>query len=376
MRTSIGLGLSGLLALGACLGCGSKSIEDDAPFAEPGAGGEGAGSEPDAATIEITARPDARSFIELATPAAVDLDGDGSRSLAWDLAIQGRDVLTNGGISGPGNSRAFGPLSAPTFLSDTAPEVPLLIEDRAGGAFIDWYDYGGDTHQLYSRYHVYALRDGERYFKLQILSYYGERLGTPMPALFQVRYAEIFADRVGETRVLSNVDATAGGSTGDDVTQPSACVDLDDDEPAPLLPDDAARVDTWQLCFRREGVAVNGGLSGPRGVEAVDLQAAETASETEAEIQRRTAESELARFDAVDHAVVTDPALDYRQDGVVTAFGARWLEAGSDPLAVSDAVWLVYGASGAAKYLLQFRDLAGDPAEGEAIIKLRAKAVR
>lgn len=372
MRT-LAVGFAGALAL--CAGCSSARIEDKPQDDEPASGGEGPIPVDDPETIELVVGPDARSFVELQTPTPLELDGDGSKSVAWDFAIQGRDVFTNGGISGPGNSSAFGPLSAPTYLSDTAPEVPLLLKDRAGGAFIDWYDYGGEDHLLFSRYHVYALRDGDRYYKLQILSYYGERLGAPVPALYRIRYALVDADGASETRELMGIDATAGGSKDDD-SAPSTCVDFDAESSLELLPDEAAERDDWHLCFRREGIAVNGGLSGPRGVEAVDLQAADTASEVEAEVQKRTEGSELPRFDAVGYAEVTDESLDYRADGVVTAFGSRWLEPGSDPLAVSDAVWLVLGADGVSKYLLQFRQLSGDPATEQATLRLRAKSVR
>jgi hypothetical protein len=372
MRTSLA-GLAWTLTLGVCLGCSSSRIDDEPGTGDSSAGGEGGGPST-AEGLTLTVGPDARTFVSLATPSLVELEGDGKKSLAWDLALQGHGVLTNGGISGPGNSRAFGPLSAPTYLSDTAPEVPLLLEDRAGGAFIDWYDYGGATHQLFSRYHVYGLRDGERYYRLQILSYYGEQLGVTTPALYRIRYAEVLPEGLGEAHEVADIDATAGG--GNDDSAPSACIELDTEEVTMLTPDEAVESDAWQLCFRRESVAVNGGLSGPRALEAVDLQAADSATEVEAEIQERTAESERARFDAADFEALTLPELDYQPDGVVTAFGSRWLEPGSDPLAVSNAVWLVLGSDGVSKYLLRLRDLVGDPGVGDATLTLQAKAVR
>jgi hypothetical protein len=68
--------------------------------------------------------------------------------------------------------------------------------------------------------------------------------------------------------------------------------------------------------------------------------------------------------------------LVYRPDGVLTAFGQRWLEPGTDPLALSDSVWLVIGADGASKYLLRFSDLVGDPGSESATLSLEAKSVR
>jgi hypothetical protein len=361
-----------LAALLVLVGCSSEKLERDG-------GTAGRGSKPDpneqAGLLELSVGPAARSFVELSTPAELSLENEGRDSIAWDLALQGRDVFTNGGVSGPGNASAFGPLSAPTFLSDTAPEVPIMLEDRAGGALLGWYDYGGDTHQLFSRYHVYGLRDGERYFKLQILGYYGERLGAPVAALYHVRYAEVLETGVGETQELLDIDATAGGDSADD-RQTSACLDLDNHEVTQLTPQQAAASEAWQLCFRRENIAVNGGKSGPLAFEAVDLQAELTATEQEADIQKRSAKSELPLFDEVDYATLSDPALEFASDGVATAFARRWLEPGTDPLELSDTVWLVLAADGASKYLVKFESLSGDPASETAQLGIRAKAVR
>ncbi len=373
MRTTAAAGLACALVLCSGLACKSSRI-GAGPDTGQGAAGSDGGSAPSAA-IQLTVGPDGRTFVELGTPSVVDVAGTGADSIAWDIALSGHDVFSNGGISGPGDSSAFGPLSAPTYLTDTAPEVPLMLKDRAGGALLDWYDYGGATHQLFSRYHVYALRDGARLFKLQILSYYGEELGAPVSALYHVRYAEVTAAGIGETHDVAQIDATAGGSKDDD-KQPSGCLDLDTEQVSALTPAEAVTSAAWQLCFRRESISVNGGLSGTRGMGAVDLEAADTATETEAVIQKRTAASEKKLFDGVDFAALSDESLAYRADGVVTAFGQRWLEPGTDPLALSTSVWLVIGADGASKYLLRFADLVGDPAIEQATLSLEAKSVR
>lgn len=367
MRSTASAASATWLSLCCALGCGS-----DKTSAAPGSAGNAGNA---SQGVELSIEPDARVFVELGTPSTVEVKGQGESSIAWDIALQGRDVFTNGGISGPGDSSAFGPLAAPTFLSDTAPDVPLLLKDRAGGALIDWYDYGGGTHQLFSRYHVYGIRDGERVFKLQVLGYYGERLGAPVAALYSVRYAEVTADGVLDTHEISMIDATAGGSKDSDA-EPSACLDFDSEQVALLTPAEAQKSADWQLCFRREAISVNGGLSGPRGATAVDLQADATADETEAEVQARSAESELERFDAVDLATLSDDSLVYRSDGVVTAFAERWLVPGSDPLELSDSSWLVIGADGASKYLLRFSELSGDPSREPATLRLEAKSVR
>lgn len=352
------------------LGCDSERVGDPQDMAGSGAAGPG-----EAGVVELTVRPDERSFLELSAPAEVEVEGDGGTSLAWDLALQGRDVFSNGGISGPGNCAAFGPLAPPTFLSDTAPDVPILLQDRAGGALLDWYDYGGEMHQLFSRYHVYGLRDGERYFKLQVLSYYGERLGAPVSALYRIRYAEVVDGVVGETQEVAGIDATAGNDSADE-RQPSACVELDTQRVRELTPAEAAESEDWHLCFRRESIAVNGGLSGPRGVEAVDLQSDQTAHETDDEIRARTEESERALFEGVDYAALTADDLAWAPDGVATAFARRWLEPGREPSELSDAVWLVIAADGVSKYLLKFESLSGDLGNDAASLSVRAKPVR
>jgi hypothetical protein len=352
------------------LGCSSQSTKDKTDEDPAGDGDSALGT-----ALQVEVHPNRRSFVALKKPALVELDGDGSSSIGWDLALQGRDVFINGGISGPGNSSAFGPLSAPTYLSDTAPEVPLLLKDRAGGALLDWYDYVGTGHRLFSRYHVYGLRDGDRLFKLQILSYYGEQQGAPVSALYRVRFAEVLEDGSGPTRELAGLDATAGGTAAGD-GEPEACVDLATEEVTLLTPSEAADSEAWHLCFRRESIAINGGLSGPRGVEAVDLQAAETATEQEADIQARTEDTELPAFEAADYAMLSDTGLDWRADGVATAFGRRWLEPGSEPAELSDAVWLVLGADGASKYLVMFESLSGELGQDTATLSLRAKKVR
>lgn len=355
----------------ACWGLLLGGCSTDAKTSDQGNAGA---PNDEAQSLTLTVGPDARTFVDLSGPSKVEVEGDGSDSIAWDLAFQGHDIFSNGGVSGPGNCSAFGPLSAPTFLSDTV-EVPITLNDRAGGALLEWYDYGGSTHQLFSRYHVYGIQDGERLFKLEVLGYYGEQQGAPVAALYRVRYAEVTADGVGKTQEVVDIDATAGGSKANE-QEPSGCLDLDTGTVTPLLPKEAAASSDWQLCFRREIISVNGGVSGPRGMQAVDLQAADTQSETEQDIQARTADSELALFDGVDFATLSDPALSYRADGVVTAFAERWLEPGSDPLALSDSTWWVVGADGASKYLLRFTDLVGDPATEDAKLTLETKSVK
>jgi len=215
------------------------------------------------------------------------------------------------------------------------------------------------------------VRDGDRLYKVQLLGYYGEQAGAPVSGLYQLRYAEVLDSGPGETIELSDIDATAGGPGG---SGPAACLDLATGGVFALSLAEAKESSDWQLCFHRESVLVNGGEGGPRGVTAVDLHAREV--ETEEEIQARTAESELGRFEDVDFEALSDESLDWRGDGVVTPFAARWLEPGTTPPLPADDVWLVVGADGASNYLIAFDALEGDPRVEAATLRARVKSVR
>ena len=229
-----------------------------------------AAADGDGDALQVIVPESGRVYVALESRKVVSPEGDASQSAAWDLAFEGLDVFTNGGVSGANMGGAFGPFDASMFDGDTAPSVPFLTSDEAGGAFHDWYAYEEDTHAIWIRYHVYGVRDGDRTWKLQVLDYYGERDGSPVSALYKIRYAELHRDDQGETQQL-DVDGTAGGvAASDDVG--SGCVDLASGDTMAIKPADAKDSNDWQLCFRRSAINVNGGIGGPRGVTAVDLQ--------------------------------------------------------------------------------------------------------
>src|SRR5687768_7336126 len=107
-RTTIPIGV-----LSLCLGC------EEIPADGGGAGGSGAGDPSgvggsggnpfeDGTVLDVPTEPG---------PTYVDLDGPAlvGASDAWELKLDGVDVYTNGGASGAGSSRAFGPLDALVF---------------------------------------------------------------------------------------------------------------------------------------------------------------------------------------------------------------------------------------------------------------------
>jgi len=209
---------------------------------------------------------------------------------------------------------------------------------------------------------------------VQILSYYGEIDGAPVSAFYRLRYAEVLKGSTSPTVELSNVDGSAGGPTGS-ADSPSGCLDLASGEQTKLSPTEAAASSDWHLCFRRETIAVNGELGGPRGAVAVDLDSAKTPLETTiASVADRTAESELDHFNAITYEMLTDPGLAYRGDRVASIFAGQWVDAGGPSPAPLPATWVVvHAADGEARSLITFPRFegAGDASPGNVIIQVK-----
>jgi hypothetical protein len=314
-----------------------------------------------------------RVYVKLAPPSVVVPAGDPATSLDWDLAFEGFDVFTNSGASGAGQAASFGPLDAVTFLDAVAPKVPFLVQDKAGGAFLDWYAYDESSHALWSRYHVYGVRDGARLWKVQLLGYYGQRDGAAVPAIYKIRYAELTAGGSGPTIELPDVDGTAGGiSAGPGA--PSECLDLGTGGRAMLSADEARASSAWHLCFRRDAVTVNGGIGGSRGVVAVDLAAAAHASETLDSVMERTADGEKPAFDAA--ALASFEGKTFHGDRIVTAFSDQWIDATKSPIAPAFATWIVREAAGTQKYLLGFAAFEAPTATSPGVVDVRVKPVK
>lgn len=336
----------------------------DAAALDPFAGG---------AEVRVPVPDDGRVFVNLTSASVVTVDGDPAASRAWDLAFEGFDVFTNSGASGQGSGGVFGPLDAMVFATGELPDVPFYFADKPGGAFLDWYAYDGTAHALYSRFHVYGVREEDRLFKVQVLGYYGERDGAPNPALYKIRYAELAADgSTLETRELENLDATAGGTSGsDDVA--AECVELKSGQRTMLTVAEARASKAWSLCFRRDRVSVNGEEGGPRGASAVDLSASDTANEALDEVMKRTADGEKARFDAVARASFDGKT--FRGDRIVSGFGDAWIAASKTPLEPTFGTWVVVTADGSKKFFLGVTAFEQPTARSPGTVVLRVKPV-
>lgn len=322
------------------------------------------------AELKVAVPESGRVFVKLGGEPAVVTPADPSTDKGWDLAFEGLDVYTNSGPSGSGQSRAFGPNDAVVFIGDVAPEVPdvLLTGDKTGGAFVRWYFYeGAPTHALHSRFHVFGVKDGDKAYKVQVLSYYGERDGAPVNALFRVRWQQVIP-QAGGVQDMSGIDGTASGADA-----ANECLDLGTGQKISLTPAEALASSAWHLCFRRQNISVNGELGGPRNVGAVDFEAEKVATETLPEILERTPESEQARFDAITGPDFQAPT--FRGDRVVSAFSGLWLKKGVTPPAPEQVAWLVVGADGKSKYLVGFARFEGATNTNPGTIVMRVKAV-
>src|SRR5262245_13908245 len=195
-------------ALVALLGVAcSESTGGPKPDAGSGSGGTDIGKDGKPLDVENVPEAPARVFVELKTPTLLDPQpgDDGMKSTAWDLAFGGLNVFTNSGVSGPGQGASFGPLSPETFLDNFAPDVPFLNPDEAGGAFFRWWAYDGSEHVIYSRFHIYGIKDKDKLYKVQILAWYAEVMGAPVSAIYSVRWAGVTQTGLGPTQQLDDI---------------------------------------------------------------------------------------------------------------------------------------------------------------------------
>jgi len=366
------LSLASLLAFAACSeDVGTKN--GTTPSGADGGTTDGGDSFTAGTEIKVAVPETGRVYVKLASPPAVVTPADPKTDKGWDLAFEGLDVFTNSGPSGSGSGSAFGPLDAIVFLDDVAPAVPYLAPDTTGGAFIRWWFYGGaPDHALYTRYHVYGIKDGDKTYKVQVLNYYGVRAGAPTAALYRIRAAEVTAAGSGPTKELADLDGTAGGPQGA-ADAPIECVDLGSGARMMLAPSAARTSTAWHLCFRRQDISVNGEVGGPRGVGAVDLDADKMATDKLSDIVAKDEASERPRFDAVSAQSMAGQV--FRGDRVVSAFGTLWLERGASPPAPARTAWLVVGADGA-NYLVGFARFEGATAKSPGTIVMRVKPVK
>ncbi|HEY3496203.1 MAG TPA: HmuY family protein [Polyangiaceae bacterium] len=359
------------ILLGSALACGSDPVRKQPATQTPDeceAAPETCQPPPeDENYFSFEVAADRPTFVNLATRSAVTVEAP-ELSSAWDLKFEGFEIYTNGGISGPGVGRAFGPLPASYFAFPDEPIMtPFLIEDSAQGAFLRWYAYDGSNHTIYSRYHVYGVRSRGTLYKLQLLGYYGEVAGAPVSARYRLRYATVDENGSGEPVELDGIDGTAGGDDAPDA--PSGCVTLASGTTELLTPAELGASPDWDLCFRRDAVSVNGEAGGPGEVSALDL--ALDTNELVSDVKALSDAAIDQRFEDADLAALSPPEREYRGDYVTSAFTRKWADLTSDPPSpVKSNSWLVVGADGRSRYLVGFDSFEGASSGAPGSIKL------
>lgn len=346
--------IAALAAAGSALACGTEGTEGT----RTGTDGRARADSGDTREVQIALDGSRVSYVALATASVVTPTGDPKSARDWDLALDGTDVFTNGGATASGHGAALGPFPEGDFATSAAPPAPFLIRDAAGSAFLGWGLYDPSAHVLWSRYHVYGVREGSRLWKVQILSYYGKRDGAVVPALYRMRYAEVAEGATAHE--IEDLDGSAGDLA--EGTARGECLDLGTGARTVLSPAEALASAGWHLCVRRDSVQVNGGISGPRGVTAVDLDAS-TQTESLDAVKGLTAEGEAARFEAAGAASFEGKA--FRGDRIVSAFSDKWMG--------PPATWLVQDAGGAKKYFLQFTHIRRSETGTPELVTARVK---
>ncbi|MFM7201639.1 MAG: HmuY family protein [Myxococcota bacterium] len=271
-------------------------------------------------------------------------------STEWDLRLEGNFLHLNGGESGAGAAWGLGPVGFGTAdyeaLTDHDDVVgPVQYYDEFESVLTDWYDYivSGATHGVYSRYHVYAIQvDAEHTYKLQLLDYYDDVNGSLESGMITFRWAELDQD----TPIEVLLDARAGGAYAEEDDPANkytyfafgkGVIDLTDEEASTSL--------EWDIAFKRYYVKLNGGVSGPKGVQGFDFQA--DREETTSEIKGFTPESELPEFQSAASSTIDGAWTSDRIGSIVQ--GSYELNASSVP-SPSDEVYVLTNAADSKYY--------------------------
>lgn len=150
-------------------------------------------------TAEFTASTgDDKTCFDFDANATADCSGS-----EWDLALDGSDVVLNGGVSGNGQTAIFGPLDNAAiafYTNGTTVEGQSIIRayrtDVMAGIFSaqSWYAYNLlGRHGIWPNYRVYVIdtdttSDTDEQIKLQFINYYND---TGTSGFVTVRFAPL-----------------------------------------------------------------------------------------------------------------------------------------------------------------------------------------
>jgi hypothetical protein len=345
------LGIAALLLLAACLP-------------------EGPGEEVATRTATFELVDGAPRYLDLSTGPS---DADG-----WDLRADGWDLFLNGGESGDGRAGGIDM----ELLDLTMPFEELgrknqilyfFFFDSYACALSDWWWYALDgTHTLFSNYHVFVVRRGDRDFAVQVMDYYQVIDGSAEAGYPEIRWAEIPTDGSEPDVWIEEIDATAGGlgAAADDPANQWAyfsfdegVVDLSD---AQSLDDDR-----WDLGFKRFNIKSSSGPSGPSGVVTWDFDI--DRGEQADDVLTFTADTELPRMLQRVQDWVPEADVAFEEDSVRPVV-RRWYTGApatdQTPTLDPDRWFLVSDRTGLGLAKLRVIDVVGDDPAGPESITL------
>lgn len=124
----------------------------------------------------------------------------------WDLKLESvghsTEIFVNGGVSGDGDAGVGSALQVANVDAVTDPtdtnQVYKYFGDSASGPMTSpgsygafEYGVGGDNHDMWPTFAVYLFKDGDRYYKAQVVSNYGSD-GSLASGNLYIRYEEVF----------------------------------------------------------------------------------------------------------------------------------------------------------------------------------------
>jgi hypothetical protein len=269
----------------------------------------------------------------------------------WDIKIEqdgyGHNIYVNGGESGDGEAGiGYVLLNSAADVTDPtdSSQIYKYYGDAATGAMSQPGDYGALEmigYQMWPTFAVYIFKEGDKYYKAQIVSNYGSD-GAQESGNHVIRYAELIS--AGDSSSAGSTDSSSAGETitfDMDATDSSVAVYAD------LSIGATVTDDSWQIAYQKYvGFKSNSntGISICVAKTYDDLYS--DSSPVQAEFEALTASNTLADFESV--SLSDCEANDYLTDGVESQF-TDWHTSGSEAEIVNDPAingWIVRTADG------------------------------
>ncbi len=249
----------------------------------------------------------------------------------------------------------------------------FFFYDSYACAMSDWWWYALDgTHTLFSNYHVYVARRGDRDFAFQMLDYYRVIDNSAEAGYPEFRWAEIPTDGGPIEIFVEDLEATAGGlgAAQDDPANRWTYFSFDEGV-LDLTDEESLTDDRWDLGFKRFNIKSNSGPSGLAGVVTLDFDI--DRGEDAEDVLGFSPAGELPRFEQRIDAWDPDAAMGFEEDDIRPVL-RRWYTGapGADvaPTLDDDRWFLVSDRTGLELAKIRVIDLQGDDPAGPDSITL------